>query len=168
MISFEEAQQRLRELEARPRRRTVPLAEAAGRVCAERVSMDRDQPGFDRATMDGYALRWVAGQDRYRVRAEVRAGTVFDGSLEPGEGVRIMTGAPCPPDTEEVIYDQDNMEDFLLYTSGVGVSRRPDREASLRLVSELNHEHIGFIASLYKFLSRAILIHERRILRYYN
>jgi molybdopterin biosynthesis enzyme len=34
----------------------VPLREAAGRVLASLVSSDIDVPGFDRATMDGYAV----------------------------------------------------------------------------------------------------------------
>ena len=34
----------------------VPLAEAAGRVLAAPVVSDVDVPGFDRATMDGYAV----------------------------------------------------------------------------------------------------------------
>ena len=44
----------------------MTLTAAAGRVTAADVALDRDQPGFDRATMDGYALR-LAPRDRYRV-----------------------------------------------------------------------------------------------------
>ena len=36
---------------------TVDLQGAAGRVLAERIISEVDVPGFERATMDGYALR---------------------------------------------------------------------------------------------------------------
>jgi len=36
---------------------TIPLLDAAGRVLAEPVLADRDQPPFDRATRDGFAVR---------------------------------------------------------------------------------------------------------------
>ena len=80
----------------------VALADAGGRTLAEDVRLSGDQPPFDRATMDGYALRWVDGIDSYRVIATVAAGSTFTGQLAPGEAVRIMTGAPCPTGTTVV------------------------------------------------------------------
>ena len=79
-----------------PQRRCerVALAAAAGRIVAEDIRLAHDQPPFDRATMDGYALRLLGQQARFTVRATVSAGTSYDGALAPGEAVRIMTGAP--------------------------------------------------------------------------
>lgn len=80
----------------------VALADAAGRILAEDVRLGGDQPPFDRATMDGYALCLDPGRPAYRVVATVAAGSTFAGQLAPGEAVRIMTGAPCPTGTTVV------------------------------------------------------------------
>ncbi|MCP3920408.1 MAG: molybdopterin molybdotransferase MoeA [bacterium] len=105
MLTFEEAQSALTGLPLPSRTECVALTQAAGRVVASDIHLDRDQPGFDRATMDGYALRLAAG-DRYRVVGTVFAGTTFDGALEAGDAVRIMTGAPCPADATVVPIEQ--------------------------------------------------------------
>lgn len=96
VLTYLEACARIAELTVTPRRERVPVAEAWGRVLAEPVAMDRDQPSFDRATMDGYALCLDGGRDRFRVVGTVLAGQDYGGELKPGEALRIMTGAPCP------------------------------------------------------------------------
>jgi len=52
-----EAYEVLEGLDLRPGTETVPLAEARGRVTAERIDAELDVPGFDRAALDGYAVR---------------------------------------------------------------------------------------------------------------
>ena len=77
----------------------VALEEAVGRVLAQDVRSDADRPPFDRAAMDGYALR---AEDvrlvpvTLEVVDEVRAGQWPERAIEPGEAVRIMTGAVVP------------------------------------------------------------------------
>src|SRR5713226_1349778 len=77
----------------------VPLTEALGRVLAEDVCADADLPPFDRAAMDGYAVR---ASDVARapvvleVAAQVRAGQWPDRPLAAGQAVQVMTGAPVP------------------------------------------------------------------------
>ncbi len=88
----------------------VPLSEAGGRVLAGPVEAMRDQPPFDASAMDGYAVRAadVAGVPaRLRVVGESAAGRRFAGRLEPGEAVRIFTGAPLP-DGADTILIQEN------------------------------------------------------------
>jgi molybdopterin molybdotransferase len=89
-----------------PANERLALAAAAGRVLAEDVRLSGDQPPFDRATMDGYAVRLQDGVSRYRVRGTVPAGVIHAGELAPGEALRIMTGAPCPPGTTVVPHEQ--------------------------------------------------------------
>lgn len=88
----------------------VPLTEALGRVLAVAACADQDLPGFDRAAMDGIALRAVdarAGQPGQgawlRVVGEAAAGRPFEGELAPGTCVRIMTGAVVPPGADAVV-----------------------------------------------------------------
>jgi molybdenum cofactor synthesis domain-containing protein len=83
----------------------VELAAALGRVLAEDVAADTDLPPFDRAAMDGYAVR--AGEAatpfaNLTVVDEVRAGQYPDRDLEAGEAIRIMTGAPVPRGADAV------------------------------------------------------------------
>jgi molybdopterin molybdotransferase len=77
----------------------VPLAEALGRVLAEDVAADADLPPFDRAAMDGYAVRASDVSSApvvLEVAAQVRAGQWPDRPLPPGQAVQVMTGAPVP------------------------------------------------------------------------
>jgi molybdopterin molybdotransferase len=83
----------------------VALDAALGRVLAEDVSADTDLPPFDRAQMDGYAVRsgdTAAAPVRLRLAGESAAGAGWRGSLRAGEAVRIMTGAPMPEGADGV------------------------------------------------------------------
>jgi molybdopterin molybdotransferase len=77
----------------------VLLADALGRVLAEDVRSDLDLPPFDRAGMDGYALR--AGDAAHapvtlEVVGQARAGQWPDQVLTSGQALEVMTGAPVP------------------------------------------------------------------------
>jgi molybdopterin molybdotransferase len=84
---------------------TVPLEDASGRILNEPVVADIALPPFDRARMDGYAVR---SSDVTRVPAtlrvigEIAAGATFDGELDPGEAIKIFTGAPVPRGADAV------------------------------------------------------------------
>ena len=84
---------------------TITLTSARGRVLAEDVIADTDLPPFDRALMDGYAVRAEDTTDapvRLRIVGEAAAGRGWRGTLEAGEAVRIMTGAPVPTGADSV------------------------------------------------------------------
>jgi molybdopterin molybdotransferase len=96
----------LRPLEAE----VVALRSAAGRVLAATVTSAVDVPGFDRATMDGYAVVAVSteGASPYTplpltVIGEAMPGCPFAGAVSAGEAVRIMTGAPMPRGADAVL-----------------------------------------------------------------
>jgi molybdopterin molybdotransferase len=83
----------------------VPLGDSAGRVLAEDVFADSDLPPFDRAQMDGYAVRSEDVREvpaRLRVVGEAAAGRGWRGAVRKGEAVRIMTGAPLPAGADSV------------------------------------------------------------------
>jgi molybdopterin molybdotransferase len=88
----------LREVRALPTEE-VPLEDAPGRVLAADIRSDRDMPPFDRAAMDGYAVRAAdvgSAPVTLAVTGEVPAGAWPERELGPGEAIRIMTGAPVP------------------------------------------------------------------------
>lgn len=84
----------------------MPLAEALGLTLAERVLSDVDSPPFDKALMDGYAVRSEdirgAGTE-LEVVEEVTAGRVPSRAVAAGQATRIMTGAPIPEGTDAVV-----------------------------------------------------------------
>jgi molybdopterin molybdotransferase len=84
----------------------VALADSLGLVLAEDVFSDLDSPPFDKALMDGYAVRssdLSTGRARLRVIEEVLAGQVARGPVGAHEAIRIMTGAPVPDGADAVV-----------------------------------------------------------------
>ncbi len=105
MISVEEAIRIVKEQTPVLAAERVALADALGRVLAEEVVADSDLPPFDRAQMDGYAVRAADTANtpaRLRVVGESAAGRGWGGDVKPGEAVRIMTGAPVPAGADSV------------------------------------------------------------------
>jgi len=80
-----------------------PILEAYGCILDEPICADRDQPPFDRAMMDGYAVPEGAAGKKLTVVDLVPAGQVATSNLIEGHCVEIMTGAPCPECTEAVV-----------------------------------------------------------------
>src|SRR5579862_6245981 len=75
---------------------TLPLSAAHGRVLREPVASSEDLPSFDRSAMDGYAVRADDPADEFDVVDEVRAGQAIDREIQPGQAIRIFTGARLP------------------------------------------------------------------------
>ena len=104
------AREAIESLDLSPPSETVPLREARGRVLAERVDAAIDVPGFDRASMDGYAVRArdTFGADEAdpveldRVGA-VHAGVAPDVAVEPGTCAEVSTGAVMPDGADAVV-----------------------------------------------------------------
>ena len=96
-------------LPEQPDSETVSLNEAAGRVLAEGIRADRDQPPFDRSTRDGFACRAAEANTHQflALAGQVRAGQAPEGAagngkLAAGEVWEIMTGAPVPEGADVV------------------------------------------------------------------
>jgi molybdopterin molybdotransferase len=88
----------------------IPLRQAAGRVLVSPIASTIDIPGFDRATMDGYAVvaDSTEGASAYsriplKVVGDALPGAPFTGTVAHGEAVRIMTGAPMPMGSDAVL-----------------------------------------------------------------
>jgi len=113
VLDRDEAERRFHAaLDLQPRQReSVPLADALGRVLAEEIVAPVDVPGFDRANVDGYALRAddTVGADelsprRLQLRADAIATGVATGLVvAPGEAVSIATGAVVPRGADAVV-----------------------------------------------------------------
>ena len=108
MLSGAEAWGRIFACVGPPRPETVTLGAAAGRVLAEDVVSDAALPPFDRAAMDGFAVRardLTQVPARLTVCGEIQAGREAGASVvvPPGGAVVIMTGAPLPPGADTIV-----------------------------------------------------------------
>ncbi|HWE61409.1 MAG TPA: gephyrin-like molybdotransferase Glp [Chloroflexota bacterium] len=86
----------------------VALLDALGRVTAQPVCSPLDSPPFDRAAMDGYAVR--AGdltpelsRPSLSVVGEVPMGRAAMQRVEAGEAIWVATGSMIPPGADAVV-----------------------------------------------------------------
>ncbi|MBL4811178.1 MAG: molybdopterin molybdotransferase MoeA [Rhodobacteraceae bacterium] len=109
MITVSEALERLFALLPPPQSQNVPLIEAPGRVMLTDAVARRDQPPFAASAMDGYAMRRddVRSGNQLDVIGEAAAGHRYGGTIQPGQTVRIFTGAPVPQGGEAVVIQEN-------------------------------------------------------------
>jgi molybdopterin molybdotransferase len=144
---------------------TVAVPHACGRVLAADVIAELAVPGFDRAAMDGYAVRadetFGAGPYNpleWRVVGESLPGRPFAGEVSPGQAVRIMTGAPVPAGTDAVVPVEVTSEEggVLRVTEPVSPGRHVGRRGEdiepgrtvLSAGRVLRPQDLGLLASL--------------------
>jgi molybdopterin molybdotransferase len=138
----------------------VHLEDALGRFAARDVTSSIAIPPWDNSSMDGYAVRAsdVAAGAKLRVAATIRAGGLAERALEPGEAMKIMTGAPVPAGADTVIRIEDTGEKDGVVTindardTARNVRRRAEDIAEGQLViargTRLLAPHIGVLASI--------------------
>src|SRR5262245_58292603 len=128
MLSVSEAQSVVLKAVSPLPAETVPLTPAAlGLVLAEDVVSDIDSPPYDKALMDGYAVRaddLGEGRAPLAVVEEITAGRVPQRGVGPGEAARIMTGAPLRAGADAVVAVEHTR---LLEDGGVRVEEQGGR-----------------------------------------
>ncbi|RFZ94094.1 molybdopterin molybdenumtransferase MoeA [Mucilaginibacter conchicola] len=88
----------------------LPFEQALGKVLAEDIITDRDLPPFNRATVDGIAVSYVAivnGLNTFRIKATQAAGQEPVSIDEPDECIEIMTGAALHASVDTMIRYED-------------------------------------------------------------
>jgi molybdopterin molybdotransferase len=107
MISIEEAQRTILENFTPLETEKVSLLRGLNRVTPEDHIAPWDIPAADISAMDGYAFSAGSPGDHLLVTGFLPAGETQSVPLQPGEAVRIMTGAPLPPGCDAVIPIED-------------------------------------------------------------
>ncbi|ELZ53441.1 MULTISPECIES: molybdopterin molybdotransferase MoeA [Halorubrum] len=110
------------------RTESVPVGAADGRVIAEPIDAPSPVPGYDRAAMDGYAVRasdtFGAGD---RSPAVLSARPAETESIAPGEAARVHTGSAVPEGADAVVMIEqvesvgDDVEVFDAVATGENV-----------------------------------------------
>jgi len=109
VITEEQALARIIENVAALPARTVPLIQAREKFAAAEVRARVALPRFDNSAMDGYAVVAAACADGkpQRLIGEQPAGADRGLRIEPGETIRIFTGAPIPSGADAVVMQED-------------------------------------------------------------
>src|SRR5450759_2230450 len=146
----------------------VALRDALGRVIAAPPTAAIDVPPFDRAAMDGYAVRAedTFGAGRYEPKVlrsveKVYTGQVPSRAVAAGECIELATGAPMPrgadatvmvEETERIAGAENDIRIFTPVYPRQHVGRRAADIASGRTVLEagdvLNPSRIGALAAM--------------------
>ncbi len=111
VVSIEEAKKRLYDAYSpRPQKEVISLSSARGRVLFEDIFAPLDVPPFDRAAMDGYALKaadtFYADEENpavLKLKGYIAAGDSKKIAIGDGECVGIATGAPVPKGANAVV-----------------------------------------------------------------
>lgn len=143
----------------------VGLDRAGGRILAQNVQSQIDVPGFERAMMDGFAVRAgdTQGASTYnrlalRIVGESLPALQFESQVKPGDAVRIATGAPLPVGADAVLpVEQTELEGGQLAVQaevcpGKNVGRRGEDIACGSVVLErgrlLRPQDLGVLSSI--------------------
>ena len=102
------ARARFRDLvETIDRTATRPVAEAAGDVLAAPVTAERAVPHYERAAMDGYAVRAADTQQAGRSPVAL---DLADGEVGPRSAVNVHTGSALPSGADAVVMVEDTRQ----------------------------------------------------------
>ncbi|WP_312164664.1 gephyrin-like molybdotransferase Glp [Phenylobacterium sp.] len=107
---------------------TLALKAAIGRVLAQDVAAIRHQPPFDASAMDGWALRSADAPGTLAIAGESAAGHGYEAMLQPGQAVRIFTGAAMPKGADTIVIQEDATREgdqVTVPASAPGANLRP-------------------------------------------
>lgn len=168
LISYEEALKRIL-ISAKPINRTelVPIGKALNRVLAEDVIANMSVPPFDRAAMDGYAVKAEETFDASSSKSKalelvevLHAGALSNTILSKGECIQVATGSPIPKGADAVVmveYTEKNgdiVNVFKPVYPGANISPKgediEEGKVVLKVGEQLLPARIGALATLGK------------------
>jgi molybdopterin molybdotransferase len=141
---------------------TVKLEQSLGRVLAEDIYSNRDQPPYDVSAMDGYALRSADLSSvpvTLAIVEDIKAGDMPGKEIQAGQCARIMTGAPVPQGADAVLRVEDTqsageqlVQINCAVKSGNDIRRQGENmrngEVMLRTGTEITPGVVGILATV--------------------
>lgn len=123
MLSYKEALEKILDHSFPLRPQSLPLRKCLGLAAAKDLSSPEPFPSFDNSAVDGYAIRFGASSNEFKVRGEIPAGKSFREKLKSGEAVQILTGAPVPKGTDTVVMQEyvERRNGSLLLNEGIAL-----------------------------------------------
>ena len=157
MISVKEAFSILSQLNFSLIEKEVLLFEARNHVLAETLHSPISMPPFRQSNMDGFALA-LHDSLQYDIIGEIKAGDESELRLQPGQALKIFTGAAVPDSAQAVIQiEKVSVEGKLLKLDEVVApetnvralgSQIKENDIALEKGTFLNAAAIGFLAGL--------------------
>ena len=141
---------------------TVDIRESISRVSSENVVAGEDLPGFDRSTVDGYAVKSsdvfgasVSTPAMLRVVGEIKIDEEYAGALKEGEALKVPTGGKLPDGADSVVMIEDTreageyIEVFKPVAPGQNVMRKDEDVSKGTIVLKKGTRiNIGYVALL--------------------
>ncbi len=140
----------------------VAIRDGLNRILAEDVISPINVPPYDNSAMDGYAVQATdlpdIGEVSLKVSGTSFAGIPFNGKVNTGEAIRIMTGAMLPKGTDTVIMQEQvqQKDDLITISAGhkqgqnvryIGEDIKQDG-AALHTGKRISPAELGLLASL--------------------
>jgi len=162
-LNIADAQQRIADMIATVREtEIIPIHDALNRTLATNLLSTINVPPQTNSAMDGYAVKFEDirsnKQPQLKIIGVAYAGNPFNGEINSGECIRIMTGAIMPKNVDTVIMqEQTTVQENLLSINGEHSKAQNVRlqgedlqigEAALVAGTRLKPTDIGIIASL--------------------
>ncbi|NHJ21863.1 MAG: molybdopterin molybdenumtransferase MoeA [Candidatus Lokiarchaeota archaeon] len=143
----------------------VETSKALDRILGENIISAIDIPPFNRSAMDGYAVRAedtfgasLSNPKKIKKIGTIEIGEQSDLAVEPGQAIRISTGAAIPNGSDSVVKIEDTKIDkneISFYTSvvpGKNVSKKgediPRGTEILKSGIKIKASHIALLSSL--------------------
>lgn len=111
---------------------TLPIFESLGRVLAETIVSPCSVPNHDNSAMDGFAFRHQDGAQPLKIIGTALAGQPFQGQLQQGECIKIMTGGVVPASADCVVMQERTTVQQQLLT----ITELPKLGANIRRAGE--------------------------------
>ena len=148
----------------KPKIEIIPLQNASSRVLAKDVTSKIEIPSFNKASMDGFAIK---STDTKKTRKNPKflkiIGKIFAGdekkkSIQIGEAIAIATGSPLPDGADAVIM----IEDVIITNDKIKITKKVKKQSNVALRGEevrknqlilkkgtwLTPQDVGLIASI--------------------
>lgn len=140
---------------------SLPIGRSVGRIAASDVAASMPLPPFDQSAVDGYGLRRddlaAATTKGFRQAGMTLAGAVQTTHPDPGEVVRLLTGAPVPPDVAAVVMEEKvrisgtDVHFGLPAESGLNIRRRGEDVGAGSTIVEagtvIDARHVAILAA---------------------
>jgi molybdopterin molybdotransferase len=111
---------------------TVPIRASLGRTLAESIVSPCNVPNHNNSAMDGYAYQFSEGVKIIKIVGTAFAGKPFEGEINAGECIKIMTGAVVPKNLDTVVMQ----EKVVKKSDCITLLDAPQQGANVRLAGE--------------------------------
>lgn len=142
----------------------IPFLESLGRVLKEDIKADRDFPPFNRVSMDGIAISFIAftkGRKEFIIENIQAAGSAQLELIKNTGCIEVMTGAVIPKGTDTVIrYEDLQIKNNKANINVVEISKgqnihqqgidRKENDVLLKKNSVISPAEIGLLATVGK------------------